>query len=563
MNIKPKLKTITFKDSGEIDKSDALILTIVFLMFLCVIYFNPRLLSLLVGEEPFFAKISVIIFVISLDMMWLYGIYHCAHIVFSYFFKTKIFPKKLNPDFSPAVAVLYMTRNDFSEQACITCINQDYKNYQVYICDDSDDQTAQKKIDAFVKNNKINVQILRRRSNRGYKAGNINDALKSIDEKYQYVAVADADSIFPEYFLKKIMPYFTASSKIAFVQAMQKSLKNQKGYLGKTMLSMVDIHWQHYMTLKNQYGFVMWYGHGAVLKRSIIEEIGGIPEVVTEDLSFSSKVRGLGYYGVVAGDVESVEEFPETLEKFRRRNRKWVRGTYEYLRRLYPQILFSKKIPWFEKADIFISAFALLQAIPFLMLVFTASFIMPFYYAKYQINGPLFLVPPLFYDDWLQVILKTRYNVFWLLDFYIIMLIVIFFPLIPAVIDMWSNKRKMLRYIAASSFLHLSILLDSAKEVIMFIVTGKTYFPVTNNQFSRQENKVWLAVEFMTGIYLMIFAVWTYNLWLVALGMAFVLTPLLIAWGERRLIQILVTIPFTVTAVIMICIGVTIIQNIR
>ncbi|MFH1062344.1 MAG: glycosyltransferase family 2 protein [Candidatus Omnitrophota bacterium] len=559
--IKKKIYKTCFSENGNIQKNDALLLTIVFTWFLSIIYFDPMLFALLIGDEPLLAKGSVIIFVIVLNMMWLYGIYHSVNIVFSYFIKIKFQENDLLKGVQPPAALLYMTRNDFKEKACLTSLSQKYKDFHVYICDDSDNPEIKRQIDLFSKKHKAIVSVLRRNNINGYKAGNINSALSNIDKSYQYIAVNDADTELPDDFLSKLMPRFKLSPKIGFVQAKQKSLKQQEGDLGRIMKSMIDIHWDHYMPLKNNFGFVMWYGHGAVLKRSVIEALGGVPEFVTEDLAFSSEARRTGYYGIVADDVVCGEEFPQTIEKFRKRNKKWVRGTFEYLTKFYPRIFKSKHVSWFEKADIFISAFALLQAIPFLLLVFVASFIMPFYYTVSQVQGPLFLVPPLFYDNWMQIILKTRYNVFWVFDFYLVMFVTIFFPLIPAIFDRWQNKKQLIRYLSTSSFLHLSILLDSAKEIIVYLFTGKTYFPVTNNRSEIKENPYWLLAESLIGLGLIIFAFTSYNLWLLSLGAAFVLTRILGLWGNKRLVRALVPIPFIVTLAIMFFIGITILQN--
>ncbi|MDD5745627.1 MAG: glycosyltransferase [Candidatus Omnitrophica bacterium] len=461
------------------------------------------------------------------------------------------------------MAVLYLTKNDFNETACRSCLDQDYTPMCLIICDDGDDAEIKKKIDTFAGENQEKVRVIRRKIKKGYKAGNINHALKSLDVKYSYVLIMDADGMLPKDFLRSLMPYFNRNPKIAFVQAMQKSLPDQKGDLGNDLKSMVDIHWRYYVSLKNRFGFVMWYGHGAVLKRQIIEELRGIPEVVTEDLAFSSEVRRLGYYGIVAENVFCGEEFPRTLTQYRKRNRKWVRGTCEYLLKFFPKLLQDPAVHWFEKADVFISAFALLQALPFLIFVLVASSIIPYFYARFQMQGPLFLVPPLFYGGWMDVILKTRYNVFWVWDFYLIMFIVIFFPLLPAVQLFWKDKKQMLRYIALAAFVHLSILLDSAKEMILFLSTGKTFFPVTNNYRDNQDALGWLLFEFLSGAFMLVCAVKTANLWLVSLGVSFMVTILLALKMHTAVIRKLMYIPFSVTVLIMFFIGMTIVKNFK
>ena len=123
MNLKCVLKTIRFKKDGDIEKNDLLILSILFLWFLVALYFNPTLLALLIGDEPSVAKISVVIFVLGINMMWLYGLYHAVHIFFSYFVHTTLESVKKFQGSFPPVAILYMTRNDFNEKACLTVGN--------------------------------------------------------------------------------------------------------------------------------------------------------------------------------------------------------------------------------------------------------------------------------------------------------------------------------------------------------------------------------------------------------------------------------------------------------
>ena len=549
------------RSSPELEKKDTLILLILFIFFLSMLYFDPRLLALLIGDEPWFVKSSVIVFVITLNMMWLYGIYHALHITFAFWQRRRVVSltteSKHNTVY-PRVGILYVTRNDFNFVACRSCIQQRYPQTEVFICDDSTDVRVQQQIDTFAARRRVTV--FRRGTNRGFKAGNINDAIALLDPAIEFVVISDADSILPPRFLMSTMPFFSGNPRLAFVQAMQRSLKRQPGTLGRALRWLIDIHWQFYVLLKNRYGFVMWYGHGAVLRRSVIAALGGIPEVVTEDLAFSSEARRLGYYGIVAPNVQCGEEFPRTLELFRRRNCKWVRGTFEYLVRFYPKLLRAHDVPWFEKADVFISAFALLQAIPFLMLVAVASFIMPFYYARFQLQGPLFLIPPLFYDSWWQIILRTRYNVFWMLDFYLVMIVVTFVPLLPAFAVLKGRREDMARYITRTSFLHLSVLLDSAKEVVLYLANRRTYFPVTNNTLTEQRQTAWLVTEFFLGLGLIVIALLTNNVWLVSLGAAFALTFFLVR-TEHSMFENLTAVPFIVTTAVMFFIGVTILKN--
>ncbi|MBK6781199.1 MAG: hypothetical protein IPG75_16920 [Gemmatimonadetes bacterium] len=73
----------------------------------------------------------------------------------------------------------------------------------------------------------------------------------------------------------------------------------------------IDIHWRWYHPLRNRYGFVMLLGHGAVVRREVWEEVGGFPEIVSEDLAFSLRARQHGWHGGVRRrTLIYYEEFP-------------------------------------------------------------------------------------------------------------------------------------------------------------------------------------------------------------------------------------------------------------
>jgi len=156
--------------------------------------------------------------------------------------------------------------------------------------------------------------------------------------------------------------------------------------------------------------------------------------------------------------------------------------------------------------------------------------------------------------------LRTRYNVFWMLDFYLVMIVVTFVPLLPAFAVLKGRREDMARYITRTSFLHLSVLLDSAKEVVLYLANRRTYFPVTNNTLTEQRQTAWLVTEFFLGLGLIVIALLTNNVWLVSLGAAFALTFFLVR-TEHSMFENLTAVPFIVTTVVMFFIGVTILKN--
>lgn len=163
----------------------------------------------------------------------------------------------------------------------------------------------------------------------------------------------------PPDFLRRLVPHLVADDRCGFVQANHESNPDRSSPLGNCMGIGVDIHWRWYQPLRNRYGFVMLLGHGAVLRRTAWEEVGGFPELVSEDLAFAVRLRERGWHGHFAADVVCYEDFPETVRDFRVRHIKWTRGTCEFLSKEVGRLIRSPNILTVEKLDILLPTLSL------------------------------------------------------------------------------------------------------------------------------------------------------------------------------------------------------------
>ena len=271
--------------NGKFQKDSLMFLVIIGLWLLLVLYFDPKILTYVNEQESLLVRISIFCFVVLLDLFWLYGIYHLVISLFSVFCKT---PSILFDNISvarPKVAILYTTKNDFKEKAVVSCINQDYDNFDVYILDDSTDVGILSRIDEFISKIPGHLFLIRRDSKEGFKAGNLNHALKIIYDKYDYFAVSDADGLLPKDFIKRLLPYFSINDSVGFVQANQRSTPQQKSVFAKDLSLNTDLHWKCYLPAKNYFGFVMFYGHGALIRT-------GVPRLKTVPLKWYKSQGG-------------------------------------------------------------------------------------------------------------------------------------------------------------------------------------------------------------------------------------------------------------------------------
>lgn len=151
--------------ADSIRKSPWMFGLILFCWGCAVLYFNPRLLALLVGPENILAKSAIIAFTLLLDLFWFYAFYHLIIILFSYSIKKTPLHSPLNePDKlnNPAVALLYATCNDFKEEAVLSYFALEYPNFHTFILDDSNEKDYKRRIDSFASRYKEKVTLIRR-----------------------------------------------------------------------------------------------------------------------------------------------------------------------------------------------------------------------------------------------------------------------------------------------------------------------------------------------------------------------------------------------------------------
>jgi len=193
----------------------------------------------------------------------------------------------------PQVAVLYATRNDFRAPSVETCLKIDYPNYRVFVLDDSTMPEYRDEIDQWVAAHADRAALIRRPANEGFKAGNLNYAMRQLRDDYPFFMICDADDFVAPNFIHATLPYFFADRKVAFVQGKQEVNPNQDDMFAQAIGYRTNVHYRHFVRARNYHGFVMFYGHGALIRTDAWEKIGGFPEIVTEDLAFSAKVRNM------------------------------------------------------------------------------------------------------------------------------------------------------------------------------------------------------------------------------------------------------------------------------
>ncbi|MBK9337022.1 MAG: glycosyltransferase [Lewinellaceae bacterium] len=543
-----------------------------------IIWFQPRLLLLLDMGYNVPSSIALWLFIGFIDFAWLYGVYNVAIVGFAVYYRLyRKYMRTAAPATLPAattfppVAILYTTCNDFVAESVISCVQQDYPNFKVYMLDDSSNQYFKDRVDQFAAEYPDRVVVVRRPDRKAFKAGNMNYGLETAAVKEPYFAIADADEILPPDFLSKLVPVLENDPTCGFAQANHRANPHNPSALGKSLGVGIDIHWKWYQPLRNEYGFVMFLGHGALLRRKCWEEVGGFPDLVSEDLGFAIHIREKGYRGRFVEEVICYEDFPDTVRAFRIRHMKWTRGTSEFLRRKMGWLLQAKNISWTEKLDVLFPTLNLPLTLLYFIFMLNANLALPLFFSytqdlTFELGGHDFLLPIL--------VLNPGFEVIYDWDFFAITLLTFFAPVLSFVLALANKPLKLFRFLSHSTALYAALSPLSSIGVIAYMISGKAFFLVTGDtnqqeyqsekstgsrfsfakirhtwhQFlakSHPDTKLVQGFEIAAGLLFMCLAIMMFQISFFGLCLAFLLLPLMhhLPWNHR-LVKVAVYVPF-------------------
>src|SRR5215831_6210880 len=255
---------------------------------------------------------------------------------------------------TPAVAVLYPCMNDFDEQAFQSCLDLQYDNFSIFILDDSTDENEIRRIDEARQLHPDQIQVIRRASRVGFKAGNLNHGISAIGSGAQYYCIVDSDECLPPDFLRRSVSIAEADQSLGFVQAAHRtySRTDAADMLGGGLRT----HWDYFLPIRNYSGFQYFIGHGALLKSSAVRAVQGFNHVVAEDLDIATRMRIKGYKGFFDFETNCFEAVPDSYESFCARSAKILTGTLEFISRGYYNFAQCNNVSMAEKLDVLLAA---------------------------------------------------------------------------------------------------------------------------------------------------------------------------------------------------------------
>ncbi|MDR7434940.1 MAG: glycosyltransferase family 2 protein [Armatimonadota bacterium] len=186
-------------------------------------------------------------------------------------------------------------------------------------------------------------------SNHG-KAAALNVGLRAC--RGEVVAVFDADAIVPRDFLKKTVPYLN-SPVVAAVQARKLVSNGRRNLLTRVQedeYAIFQVLLQRSRSLLG--GYVSLAGNGMVLRREVLEAVGGWNErALTEDLEMTLRLTLRGWQIRYCEEAVVWEEAVGRWKSLFLQRARWTEGALQCFFQYLPNLLFQYEISWVRRLD--------------------------------------------------------------------------------------------------------------------------------------------------------------------------------------------------------------------
>jgi cellulose synthase/poly-beta-1,6-N-acetylglucosamine synthase-like glycosyltransferase len=303
-------------------------------------------LNILVGMYmvDFFSPIAIFAFFI-IQLINILVAYRLSELIMSLISKKKDLPKLKELNSIPPVALLYVTYNDAMIEPLARLKTQTYKNYDIFVLDDSTDKKYSELIYSF------DYEVIRRDERIGFKAGALNNWLSLHEDKYEYFIILDSDSLLDADFIGKMVEYaeHPSNKNIAIFQGKWR-IWNTNNKFPRIIATLLPLWLYSFEKLANEYDTPLIMGHNNLFRTKLIKAVNGFDErFVCEDLATTLNLLEKGYECKYA-DVISYEACPENVKSYAKRYIRWAKGTIEVAKQGTRDISFTANLHLFMTA---------------------------------------------------------------------------------------------------------------------------------------------------------------------------------------------------------------------
>ena len=211
---------------------------------------------------------------------------------------------------------------------------------QIQILDDSTDDTVDlvATLVEIYKSRGSNIELVRRVDRTGYKAGALQNGLRTATG--ELIAIFDADFVPKSDWLKRTVPSFQ-SPKLGCLQTRWGHTNQQYNSLTQAEAMGIDGHFIVEQTVRSKNGFFLNFnGTAGLWRRACIEDAGGWQwDTLTEDLDLSYRAQMRGWKFDYLPDVVVPAELPPHVEAYKKQQFRWAKGSFQVVRKILPSVL--------------------------------------------------------------------------------------------------------------------------------------------------------------------------------------------------------------------------------
>jgi len=256
------------------------------------------------------------------------------------------------------------------------CTSLDYKNYEVIVVDDSTDETTKILNERW--SNHPRVKMTHREKRHGFKGGALNEALRHMNPKADYVLVFDADFIPPPDIVNSFLWYFENSNYI------NKNNRRNHGegivferiedWYRKLETAAVQGYQWHMLNAGENWltkGVRVEYSGNYMVERTCQEVLGAMKMIagsvfmikanilrkyrwstsLTEDWELTLRLYMDGYRVVYTPLIQAPAECPSTIRRLIKQRLRWAEGHTFNVKKYFGKVLMSPRVSLMEKFE--------------------------------------------------------------------------------------------------------------------------------------------------------------------------------------------------------------------
>ncbi|MBU0677520.1 MAG: glycosyltransferase [Verrucomicrobia bacterium] len=247
----------------------------------------------------------------------------------------------------PPVVTQIPIYNEYNvaERAIRAAVEMDYPKgrHMVQVLDDSTDETRRviDRVAEELTRNGHNIQVVRRDSREGFKAGALEHAMSQTEA--DFFAIFDADFVPPKDFLLRTIPVMMVREDVGLVQARWGHLNRNSSMLTRAQAVGIDGHFAIEQPARAWNSlFMNFNGTAGLWRRQAIEGAGGWEhDTLTEDMDLSYRSQLAGWKPFFLWDLVVPAELPEDINAFKSQQFRWAKGSMQTAIKLLPRVFAS------------------------------------------------------------------------------------------------------------------------------------------------------------------------------------------------------------------------------